>query len=191
MQVRQKARHKKTFFYLEQLIIRHNAHSKCVRIKSRPDGIDFYFASKSDGKRIVDFLQGTVPCRYKCSERLISQDIQNNSFNFKYTFSVEIAPVCKDDVVCLPRKLAHHLAGISQIAVVTRVANIIYVLDPSTLQRAEVHSQLFYRMPFNSLCTHGMYTEYTVLDAEPVLDGGAPVQWGKFLLVDCRTNCDT
>lgn len=50
---------------------------------------------------------------YKESERMVSQDIQNNSFNFKYTYSVEIISVCKDDVVCLPRKLALSLAGVS------------------------------------------------------------------------------
>lgn len=113
VQVRQKARHKKTFYYLEQLIIKHNAHAQCVRIKTRSDGIDFYFASKSNGKRIVDFLHGTVALRYKESERMVSQDIQNGTFNFKYTYSVEICTVCKDDIVCLPKKLAHHLGGIT------------------------------------------------------------------------------
>ena len=29
-----------------------------------PDGIDFYYAQKQDARRLVDFLQTVVPCRY-------------------------------------------------------------------------------------------------------------------------------
>lgn len=66
------------------------------------------------------------------------------------------------------------------LVVVTRVANILFCVDPFTLQRVEVHSAVFWRNPFKSLCTYGMYTEYTVLDMEPVLDGqGHPIQVGK------------
>lgn len=34
IQLRQKVPHKKTFFYLEQLIIKHRAHRDCINIKS-------------------------------------------------------------------------------------------------------------------------------------------------------------
>ncbi len=32
VQVRQRAAHKRTFFFLEQILLRHNAHSECVNI---------------------------------------------------------------------------------------------------------------------------------------------------------------
>ena len=32
VQVRQRVRHKRTFFYLEQLLLKHNAHADCIRI---------------------------------------------------------------------------------------------------------------------------------------------------------------
>jgi hypothetical protein len=35
--------HKRTFFYLEQLILRHNAHVNCSNIVERRDGLDFFF----------------------------------------------------------------------------------------------------------------------------------------------------
>ena len=46
VQVRQKVTHKKTFFYLEQLIIKHQAQQYAVNIKSQPDGLDFFFSTK-------------------------------------------------------------------------------------------------------------------------------------------------
>jgi hypothetical protein len=39
--------------------------------------------------------------RVKSSEQLISSEKQSNTANYKFTYSVEIVPVCKDDLVCL------------------------------------------------------------------------------------------
>ena len=105
---------KKTLFYLEQLILKHNAHANTLRIKEQHGhievvheclassiilrilgGLDFYFGTKQDARRLVDFLLSVVPCRYKTSQQLISHDIRSNVYNYKHTFSVEIVPLMK------------------------------------------------------------------------------------------------
>ena len=35
MQVRQHVEHKRTFFYLEQLILKHNADANCLSVKEK------------------------------------------------------------------------------------------------------------------------------------------------------------
>lgn len=134
VQIRQKVNHKKTFFYLEQLLLKYHAHERCVNIKMIHDGIDFFYDKKDEAKRFVDFLQTVVPCRYITSQQLISHDTHNNTYNYKYTFAVEIAPICKDDVVCLSPTTANHLGQMGQIAVVLRVTNQITLIDPFTLK---------------------------------------------------------
>ena len=59
--------HKKTFFYLEQLILKYHAHNHALRIKESHDGIDFFYAGKQEARKMVDFLQTVVPCRYTSS----------------------------------------------------------------------------------------------------------------------------
>ncbi len=98
VQVRQRAQHKKTFFYLEQLILKLNAHQKTVSIKQTHDGIDFFYSTQPDARKMVDFLMTVAPCRYSTSKRLISHDIHSNTYNYKYTYSVEIAPICKVNI---------------------------------------------------------------------------------------------
>ncbi|XP_042314467.1 60S ribosomal export protein NMD3 [Sceloporus undulatus] len=61
VQIRQKTLHKKTFFYLEQLILKHRLHQNTLRIKEIHDGLDFYYSSKQHAQKMVDFLQCTVP----------------------------------------------------------------------------------------------------------------------------------
>ena len=55
--------HKKTFLYLEQLILKHNAHQNVFQIKETKDGLDFFYAQKEDARRLVDFVMSVVPCR--------------------------------------------------------------------------------------------------------------------------------
>jgi len=169
VQVRQKTNHKKTFYYLEQLILKHKAHTNTLNIKNRPDGLDFYFSTKQDARKFVDFLLSIVPCRYQTSQQLISHDIHNNTYNYKHTFSLEIVPVCKDDVVCLPSKLAHNMGGISRLLVCTRITNTIHLLDPSNAQIAELSGQTYWRDQFYSVCGPKQLSEYAVMNVDYIL----------------------
>ena len=40
VQVRQKVEHKRTFLFLEQLILKHGMERDTIGIKSQPDGLD-------------------------------------------------------------------------------------------------------------------------------------------------------
>ena len=73
------------------------------------DGLDFFFGFEPYARKLVDFLQSQVPCRYNTSKKLISHDQNSNTYNYKYVFSVEVVPICKDNVVCLPIRLARSL----------------------------------------------------------------------------------
>ncbi len=57
------ASHKKTFLYLEQLMLKHNAQKNVQRIKEAKDGLDFYYAQKQDARKLVDFIMSVVPSR--------------------------------------------------------------------------------------------------------------------------------
>ncbi|TKC40442.1 hypothetical protein EI555_008893 [Monodon monoceros] len=152
VQVRQKTLHKRTFYNLEQLILKYGMHQNALRIKEIHDGLDFCCSSKQHAQKMVEFLQCTVPTRYKASQRLISQDIHSNTYKYKSTFSVEIVPICKDNVVCPSPKLAQSLGNMSPICVCVRVTSVIRVIDPNPLQVADIDGNASWSHPFHSLC---------------------------------------
>ena len=45
--------HKRTFLYLEQLILKHGAQRGCLSIETFRDGMDFYFPDKGKAARYV------------------------------------------------------------------------------------------------------------------------------------------
>jgi nonsense-mediated mRNA decay protein 3 len=166
VQARQKVPHKRTFLYLEQLILKHNAHEDALGIKMHPDGLDFYFFSKSQALKFVSFLHHVVPMRHKTSDHLVSHDANSNEYRYNYTFSSEIVPICKDDVVCLPAKLATQLGGVGPLVLVTRISQAFSVLDPSTLRTVDVAASTYWKMPFAPLMTSRQLVEFVVLDID-------------------------
>ncbi|KAI8764615.1 ribosome-binding protein [Biomphalaria glabrata] len=174
VQVRQKIDHKKTFFYLEQLILKHKAHRNTVNIKPMADGLDFFFTKQDDAKKLVDFLSAFVPSRHITGKELVSHDIRNNKFTYKYTFSVEIVPICKDNIICLPQKTAQQMGSINPLCIVLRVTQNIHVIDPNTLQVAELSSANYWRDPFTALVSVKQLTEFMVMEIDLVPDKERP-----------------
>jgi len=166
VQVRQKVQHKRTFFWLEQMFIKHNITEKVMEIKEQPDGLDFFWGAKNQAVVLINFLQSVVPLRYKTAKRLISQDFSSNTQKYKHTYMVEIAPICKDDLVCLPKKVAKIYGGVNPILVCYRVSNAIHFVDPLTLRKVEIISEKYWRNEFTSLMNSRQLVEFVILDVE-------------------------
>eukprot|EP00727_Mastigamoeba_balamuthi_P005226 m51a1_g14701 putative 60s ribosomal export protein (574) ;mRNA; f:125153-127047 len=176
VQLRQRVGHKRTVYLLEQLILRHNAHANVTSLKESPDGLDFYFGNASHARRFVDFVSSVCPIRSRNSKKLISHDLQSNVFGYKYTWFVEIVPVCRDDLVCLPRRIAGSL-GVGQLVLVERVTGALRLLDYTTLARTDINATAYWQNPFRPMFSAAQLVEYTVLDVAVV--GAAPWMQGQ------------
>jgi nonsense-mediated mRNA decay protein 3 len=50
------------------------------------DGLDFYYSTESQARKLVDFMSAVLPCRYQQSKKLLSHDIHSNVYNYKFTY---------------------------------------------------------------------------------------------------------
>mmetsp|Transcript_14422 Transcript_14422/g.25165 ORF Transcript_14422/g.25165 Transcript_14422/m.25165 type:complete len:545 (-) Transcript_14422:707-2341(-) len=181
-QVRQHVFHKRTFLYLEQLILKHEAAAQAVKITDIHEGVDFFFQSRAHSLKLVDFLQNVAPVRFRTDKQLVSQDSHCNTYNFKYTFSVEIAPICKDDLICLPSKLSNSLGGLGPLVLCSKVTNQISLIDPITLRTTAMNADVYWRIPFIAFASTRNLTEYIVLDVDLVPGH----QQGKWALAEAQ-----
>ncbi|KAI1182792.1 NMD3 family-domain-containing protein [Nemania serpens] len=179
VQVRQKVLHKRTFLYLEQLILKHGAHRDTINIKEAKDGIDFFFSARNQAEKFVDFLNSVVPVRVKKSSELISQDSHTAKKSYKFTFSVELIPICKDDLVALPISQAKQAGNISPLSICYKIGTSVYLLDPTTLQTADISSPAYWRATFGALAEAKDLVEFIVMDCELV----GPTK-GKWVLAE-------
>jgi len=191
VQVRQRLKHKKTLLYLEQMLSKNLTQFNCTKTKPLGEGIDFFFDRCDDARKLVDFVQKVIPCRYSMSQQLISHDNRSNIYNYKYTFSVEVVPICKGDVICLPVPTSRALGNIGRLCICTRVTHNIYLINPFSLKSAEMNATIYFRQPFTAITNSKRLTEYMVMDveqldkttvdksADPDTEGG-----GKYSLAD-------
>lgn len=170
VQIRQKVAHKRTFLYLEQLILKHNAHVDTISIQEAKDGLDFFYSARNHATKMVDFLSAVAPVKSKKSEELVSIDTQSGLSSYKFSFSIEIAPICRDDLVVLPKKLANQLGNISRLVICSKVSNALHFIDPLNLQTADLPANIYWRSPFLSLLDVTQLVEFVVLDVEPTGD---------------------
>lgn len=172
VQIRQKADHKRTFLRLEQVILKHKAHQNAIGIATVKEGMDFYFGTKSTAERFINFMAAHVPMRSKSSSKLVSENVHDGTANVQTTYSIELSPVCRDDLLILPKKLAQSCGNISALVLCARTTAMIHVVDPVTGQRAEVAADKYWKTPFLPLESSPAMVEFIVLDVEFVDERG-------------------
>lgn len=134
---------------------------------------------------MCEFLASVVPVRTQASSSVVSMDIHTSTVNNKFSYSVEIAPICKDDLVVLPKSFAKSLGNISQLLLCSRISNAFRLMDPVTLQIADVPAEKYFREPFPSLCQMTELVEFIVLDIEP---SGISSHDGRWMTADAQVS---
>ncbi|KAL3651251.1 hypothetical protein CASFOL_004253 [Castilleja foliolosa] len=185
VQLRQHVSHRRTFFYLEQLILKHDASKDAIKIQQMDHGIDFFFNKRSHALKFVDFVGKVAPTKSRNDKQLVSHDSKSNNYNYKFTFSVEISPICREDLICLPPKVAAGLGHFGPIVICSKVTNSIALLDPFTLRYSFLDSEQYWRSGFKALLSSRQLVEYIVLDIEPV-SSEVNVGGVKYILADAQ-----
>lgn len=145
VQLRQRVHHKRTFLYLEQLILKHNAHDKALNIVEKHDGLDFQYKLNSHSNRLIQFVMAHFIAKHAHTRQLISHNEQNGTYHFKYTNILELAPVCRDDLVILPPKTAKALGGIGPLVLVYKLTTSVHLVDIHTMRTLEIDGPTYYK----------------------------------------------
>jgi len=161
------------------MIIKHKLHTRINSIKEEPDGLDFYFNSQNTCVKFINFLQSIVPVTFKQSKQLMGADLKSNVYNFKFTYSVEIPPICRDDLVCLPSKVAQQMGNISPLVLCYKISNVMYFIDPFTLQMGDIaDASRYWSIAFRAIASRNQLVEYVIIDIDIVQ------RKGKFALAE-------
>ncbi|KAM0686755.1 ribosome-binding protein [Conglomerata obtusa] len=143
VQVRQRVQHKRTLLYLEQILLKSEAFKDATNIKERRDGMDFYYQNKVPAIRMVNFIQSAMMSRLVTSERLISEDKKSNTAKYKFSYSIEIVPICRDDCVMVSERIAQKY-GIGRINIVLKVNTNFIMIDPLSMKITEIDARNYW-----------------------------------------------
>ena len=170
VQLRQKVNHKRTFLFLEQVILKHRAQSKALNIKEHPEGVDFYFANKAQANSFCAFIHEYLPCQTKTSRQLISVDEKSNEAVYKETFRLEIAPVCQDDLIVLSEENYKKMGGIGPLLLCYKQINNLKFIDPVTFETLDLDNNTYWRYALKSYIDRKALSEFLILSCEEEID---------------------
>ena len=170
VQLRQKVNHKRTFLFLEQVILKHKAQSKALNIKEHPEGVDFYFANRAQANSFCAFIHEFLPCQTKTSRQLISVDEKSNEAVYKETFRLEIAPVCQDDLIILTEDNYKKLGGIGPLLLCYKQINNLKFIDPVTFETLDLDNNNYWRYGLKSYIDRKSLSEFLILSCEEEID---------------------
>ncbi|KAL5698898.1 hypothetical protein ACHQM5_029874 [Ranunculus cassubicifolius] len=170
VQLRQQVSHRRSFFYLEQIILKHDAACHAINIKQMSQGIDFFFANRTHAMKFIDFVGKFVPVKSpRNSKQLLSRNPKNNKYNYKDTFTVEICPICREDLILLPREVSRCVGNIGPLCLCVKLSNSILLMNPFTLRYAFLDSLQYCKAPFQPLLSRNHLVEYQVLSISPII----------------------
>ncbi|KAJ1287139.1 hypothetical protein BS78_03G407400 [Paspalum vaginatum] len=182
VQVRQRSSHRRTLLHLEQQLVRHGAADSALRVDGSAGGLDLYFASRSHAAALVDFVSSVAPARVGTAKQLVSRDTKSNSCNFKHAFTVELCPICRDDLVFLPREASRALGGLGPLVLCIKVTNSLALLDTKNMRTVALGIKEYDRYRFEPLLTSRRLVEYVVLDVQHDPSGDVTVLGSPYMV---------
>lgn len=154
VQVRQKVEHKKTLFYLEQLILHNFCKDNELNCESVNGGLDFYFNSVVQANIFVSFVLKSIPGRAKTSTQLRSTDIHNSTASFETTTCITVPNLCKNDLCILNKKQYTMTKQIGNVLICHHISSSFHFINPLNGAKSVVSMDSFSKVPieptFNS-----------------------------------------
>ncbi len=175
VQLRQRAEHPRTLLALEQALLSHGSRGRgraldsAIDVKHVAGGLDFLFRRQQHAARLATLISLLAPCRTKVSQTVVAANAKQGTSNVRHTWSVDLAPLCRGDLVLLPRHLA---CGVGPLALVSRVGASLHLIDPATARTAKLRSDAYWRHPFSPLASSRQLATFVVLDCEDAPPAG-------------------
>jgi len=103
-----------------------------------------------------------MPVKVKESREVISRDLKNNTSNTKYTFCIELADICKDDIIVLEKNAFKQLGGIGPLLLCYKISSQIHFIDPFTFDTTGIDSNTYWKYNLKSTVDRSCVREFLV-----------------------------
>lgn len=189
VQLRQHSDSKRTLFWLEQLIINAEAAKETSAIERRPDGLDFQFNDNSDAKKFISFIKSIIPVSVKNSDTVKGQDLVNMSYDIRYSYSLTLPGISREDLVVLPKKLFESTGRQSRMCLVSKMGKQVHFVNPLTGHNFVVDSKTLFSSNLEPLLSHERLVRFVVLSKEIISKNG-DYEMADFEITDEETYSD-
>lgn len=61
---------------------------------------------------------------------------------------VELAPICREDLVIIPKVLSNELGGLGPLCLIYKISHSVHVVDVTTMKTFEIDQIAYWQHPF-------------------------------------------
>jgi nonsense-mediated mRNA decay protein 3 len=79
-----------------------------------------------------------------------------------------LAPVCRDDLVILPKALSRKLGGIGPMVLVYKISKFVHIVDIKTMQTFEIDKSAYWKHCFKATLGRERMSEFVIINIENV-----------------------
>lgn len=143
VQLRQKRDDSRKGLLILELAIARNAEIRkgILSVQTKRNGFDFYFPSVDKAINFTKYLAKAAPMRSKTTQSLVSEDKTNNCANIKTTIVCDMVPLCRDDLIVVPKgaKGVGNLAG--RLCLVLKMSSVVHLVDASPARDSDMNTR--------------------------------------------------
>ncbi|KAK8893371.1 hypothetical protein M9Y10_021788 [Tritrichomonas musculus] len=173
VQLRQHSKENRTIYWLEQQILSHEAHSLATAIERKQEGIDFQFNDKPAAERFVNFVKNFSPIEIKTSNRLAGQDLQCNTFDLRFTFSLKCPSCSRQDLIVVPNHIFEMTGCKSRLMICYSLGKYVTLIDPFSANFVRIDAKQYWSKPFDPIMTHKQLKRFTIISKEIIGNAGS------------------
>jgi nonsense-mediated mRNA decay protein 3 len=81
---------------------------------------------------------------------------------------VDLAPVCRDDLVILPKNVSRKYGGIGPMVLITKISQAIHIVDIKTMQTHEIDKATYWQTQFFNCLGRERLSEFIVMNIENI-----------------------
>lgn len=142
------------------------------------NGFDFYFMELMHAQAFSSYLAAITPMKVKTTQKLVSEDIRNNTAHIKHTTVCDMVPLCRDDLIICDRRAAKDGCAVGRLSgrlcVVHRVSGFIQLVDASPSRNridsafSDLHQEKYWKGEkyYKVIFSGKRMTRFIVLDVE-------------------------
>ena len=183
VQIRQKRKldgPKKGLVILESAIAKNaDIRKHVVKMETTRNGFDFYFMEFMHAQQFTSYIARVAPMKVKTTQKLVSEDVRNNTANVKHTTVCDLVPLCRDDLVICDKQAGKDGCGAGKLTgrlcVVNRISSVVQFVDASPARNsitdafADLHPERYWKgeKHYRVVFTSQRLIRFVVLDVEP------------------------
>lgn len=175
VQLRQHSEDLRTIYWIEQQILSHDMHSATTAIERKQDGLDFQFNDKPSADRFLNFIKNYSPVEVKSSNKLAGQDLQNNTYDLRFTYSVKCPSCSRQDLILVPNHIYEMTGSKSRIMLCHSSGKFLTLIDPFQGNTIKLDGKQYWSKPFDPLMTHKQLKRFAIISKE-LIHAKKPVQ---------------